>query len=56
MRGFLQTAFSRVSSSAAGEILAKVPWGKKMVRPRQLGENRAMAEELHKAHRRARSS
>jgi DNA topoisomerase-6 subunit B len=49
VRGFLQTAFSRVSSSAAGEILAKVPWGKKLVRPRQLGENRVMAEELHKA-------
>src|SRR5262245_37790560 len=29
VRGFLQTAFSRVSSSTAGEILAKVPWGKK---------------------------
>src|SRR5512142_3276559 len=49
VRGFLQTAFSRVSASAAGEILAKVPWGKKAVRPRALGENRAMAEELHKA-------
>jgi DNA topoisomerase-6 subunit B len=49
VRGFLQTSFSRVSSSAAGEILAKVAWGKKLVRPRQLGENRAMAEELHKA-------
>jgi DNA topoisomerase-6 subunit B len=49
VRGFLQTAFSRVSPSAAGDILAKVPWGKKGVRPRVLGENRAMAEELHKA-------
>ena len=49
VRGFLQSAFSRVSPSAAGEILAKVPWGKKGVRPRVLGENRAMAEELHKA-------
>jgi DNA topoisomerase-6 subunit B len=49
VRGFLQTAFSRVSSQAASEILAKVPWGKKPVRPRALGENRAMAEELHKA-------
>src|SRR5207247_7599264 len=39
----------RVSPSAAGEILGKVPWGKKGVRPRVLGENRAMAEELHKA-------
>jgi DNA topoisomerase-6 subunit B len=49
VRGFLQTSFSRVSAQAAGEILAKVPWGKKTVRPRVLGENRAMAEELHKA-------
>jgi DNA topoisomerase VI subunit B len=49
VRGFLQTSFSRVSPSAAAEILAKVPWGRKPVRPRVLGENRAMAEELHKA-------
>jgi len=49
VRGFLQTAFSRVSSSAASDILSKVPWGKKPARPRVLGENRAMAEELHKA-------
>jgi DNA topoisomerase-6 subunit B len=49
VRGFLQTSFSRVSSAAAGEILAKLPWGRKPVRPRTLGENRAMAEELHKA-------
>jgi len=49
VRGFLQTSFSRVSSQTAGEIVAKVPWGKKPVRPRVLGANRAMAEELHKA-------
>jgi DNA topoisomerase VI subunit B len=49
VRGFLQTSFSRVSAQSASEILAKVPWGKKAVRPRLLGENRAMAEELHKA-------
>jgi len=49
VRGFLQTAFSRVSAPTAGEILARVPWGKKPVRPRVLGANRAMAEELHKA-------
>jgi DNA topoisomerase-6 subunit B len=49
VRGFLQATFSRVSAQAAGEILAKVPWGKKAVRPRVLGANRAMAEELHKA-------
>jgi DNA topoisomerase-6 subunit B len=49
VRGFLQSTFSRVSAQAAGDILAKVPWGKKPVRPRVLGANRAMAEELHKA-------
>jgi len=49
VRGFLQSSFSRVSSAAAGEILARVPWGKKLVRPRQLGDSRVMAEELHKA-------
>jgi DNA topoisomerase-6 subunit B len=49
VRGFLQTTFSRVSAQTAGEILAKLPWGKKTVRPRALGENRALAEELHKA-------
>ena len=49
VRGFLQTAFSRVSAQSASDILAKVPWGKKAVRPRVLGENRAMADELHKA-------
>jgi DNA topoisomerase-6 subunit B len=49
VRGFLQTAFSRVSSQAAGEILAKVPWGKKPPKPRVLGASRVMAEELHKA-------
>jgi DNA topoisomerase-6 subunit B len=48
VRGFMQTAFSRVSSQAASDILAKVPWGKKPVRPRALGEDRIMAEELHK--------
>ena len=49
VRGFLQTTFSRVSAHTAGEILARVPWGRKAVRPRVLGANRAMAEELHKA-------
>ncbi len=49
VRGFLQSAFSRVSAQAAGEILARVPWGKKTVRPRAVGGNRAMAEELHRA-------
>jgi DNA topoisomerase VI subunit B len=49
VRGFLQSTFSRVSAQAAGEILSRVPWGRKLVRPRVLGQNRAMAEELHKA-------
>jgi DNA topoisomerase-6 subunit B len=49
VRGFLQTTFSRVSAQAASEILSKVPWGRKAVRPRVLGENRGLAEELHKA-------
>ena len=49
VRGFLQSAFSRVSTQAAGEILARVPWGKKAVKPRVLGGDRVMAEELHKA-------
>ena len=49
VRGFLQSTFSRVSAQAASDILARVPWGKKLVRPRALGDNRTMAEELHKA-------
>ncbi|HEY7515732.1 MAG TPA: DNA topoisomerase VI subunit B, partial [Vicinamibacteria bacterium] len=49
VRGFLQTAFSRVSAHSASDILAKTSWGKKPVKPRVLGANRAMAEELHKA-------
>ena len=49
VRGFLQTAFSRVSAQTSGEIVGKTSWGKKVVRPRTLGANRAMAEELQKA-------
>ena len=49
VKGFLQSTFSRVSPQAANDVLAKVPWGKKHVRPRALGDNRTMAEELHKA-------
>src|SRR5262245_23494862 len=49
VRGFLQSAFSRVSAQAAGEILAKVPWGRKARKPQAVGENRELAEELHKA-------
>ncbi len=47
--GFLQSSFSRVSAQAAADILSHVPWGRKPVKPRQLGESRAMAEALHKA-------
>jgi DNA topoisomerase-6 subunit B len=47
--GFLQSAFSRVSPSAAADILRQVPWGKKNVKPRAVGEDRALAEQLHKA-------
>ncbi len=47
--GFLQSAFSRVSPSAAADILRQVPWGKKSVKPRAVGDDRAMAEQLHKA-------
>jgi DNA topoisomerase-6 subunit B len=49
VRGFLQSAFSRVSAQSADEILSRVPWGKKAVRPRAVGASRAMAEELHRA-------
>jgi DNA topoisomerase-6 subunit B len=49
VRGFLQSTFSRVSAHAASDILSKVSWAKKPVRPRVLGEKRAMAEELHRA-------
>jgi DNA topoisomerase-6 subunit B len=49
VRGFLQSSFSRVSSQAASDILSKVSWGRKTVRPRELGVKRALAEELQKA-------
>ena len=49
VRGFLQSAFSRVSASAASDILSHVPWGRKPVKPRALGGDRSMAEQLHKA-------
>ena len=52
VRGFLQTAFSRVSSHAASDILAKVPWGKKVVRPRVLGDNRVDGRGAAQGHRR----
>jgi len=48
VRGFLTSAFSRVSPGVADEILAKVGWKKKL-RPRDLAEDRTLAEVLHKA-------
>ncbi|HEX7488480.1 MAG TPA: DNA topoisomerase VI subunit B, partial [Anaeromyxobacteraceae bacterium] len=48
VRGFLQTAFSRVSPAVADEI-AKAAALKGRVRPRDLAEDRALAEKLHKA-------
>jgi DNA topoisomerase VI subunit B len=47
VKGFLQTAFSRVSAQVAGEIL-KNSGIKERLRPRQIGEDRALAEKLHK--------
>jgi DNA topoisomerase-6 subunit B len=49
VRGFLQSAFSRVSAQASNDILSRVPWGKKAVKPRALGGDRALAEQLHQA-------
>src|SRR6185295_2778611 len=49
VRGFLQSSFSRVSNQAASDILGRVSWGKKAVKPRVLGNDRVMAEALHKA-------
>ena len=48
VKGFLQTAFSRVSSAVAGEIV-KVAGIKGKVRPRDLAEDRDLAARLHKA-------
>ncbi|HVR71852.1 MAG TPA: DNA topoisomerase VI subunit B [Vicinamibacteria bacterium] len=49
VRGFLQSAFSRVSAQSAADILARAPWGRKAVKPRVLAANRGMAEDLQKA-------
>jgi DNA topoisomerase-6 subunit B len=46
--GFLQTAYSRVSPAVADEILEKAAF-KGRVRPRNLAEDRALAEKLQKA-------
>ncbi len=47
VRGFLQTAFSRVSSQVAGEIV-KAAGLKDRVRPREIAADRDLAERLHK--------
>lgn len=47
VKGFLQTAFSRVSPPVAGEILKNAGL-KERLRPREIGEDRALAEKLHK--------
>jgi DNA topoisomerase-6 subunit B len=48
VKGFLQAAFSRVSSPVADEILKKAAF-KGRVRPRDLAEDRVLAERLHRA-------
>jgi DNA topoisomerase-6 subunit B len=48
VKGFLQAAFSRVSASVADEIVQRAAL-KGRVRPRDLAEDRALAERLHKA-------
>jgi DNA topoisomerase-6 subunit B len=47
LKGFLQTAFSRVSPPVAGEILRNAGL-KERLRPRAVGEDRVLAEKLHK--------
>jgi DNA topoisomerase-6 subunit B len=48
VKGFLQTAFSRVSATVADEIVRNAGF-KKRVRPRDLAEDRELADRLHKA-------
>jgi DNA topoisomerase-6 subunit B len=48
VKGFLQTAFSRVSPVVADEIVGRAGF-KGKVRPRDLAEDRELAERLHKA-------
>ena len=48
VRGFLTSGFSRVSPAVADQILGKLAW-KKKVRPRDLAEDRTLAEALHRA-------
>ena len=50
VRGFLQSAFSRVSAQAAERHPVAVPWGKKAGQARARWARTArLAEELHKA-------
>ena len=46
VKGFLQTSFSRVSSTVAEEIL-RAAGLKERLRPREIAEDRALAEKLH---------
>ena len=48
VKGFLQTAFSRVSATVADEIVGRAGL-KGKVRPRDLGEDRELAQRLHRA-------
>lgn len=48
VKGFLQTAFSRVSGSVADEIVKRAGF-KARIRPRNLAEDRELAERLHDA-------
>ena len=48
VKGFLQSAFSRVSATVADEIVGRAGL-KGRVRPRDLGEDRVLAEKLHRA-------
>ncbi|WP_242337430.1 MULTISPECIES: DNA topoisomerase VI subunit B [Anaeromyxobacter] len=48
VRGFLQSGFSRVSGQVADEIVKRAAF-KGRVRPRDLGEDRTLAEKLHRA-------
>jgi DNA topoisomerase-6 subunit B len=48
VKGFLQTAFSRVSPPVAATIL-KAAGLKERLRPREIGEDRQLAAKLHKA-------
>ena len=48
VKGFLQSAFSRVSSTVADEIVERAKL-KGKVRPRHLAEDRELAERLHRA-------